>query len=119
MHCYFHVDRPAIGLCKHCQRALCTECAVALDDVLACKNRHEEQVRMVLQWQRLGLRQSERTKAGYVRNAIFYCVVGMLFVGFGLAQYRFLGLQAIFFILIGGALLYAASANLWESGKHE
>ncbi len=119
MHCYFHADRPAVGLCKHCQRALCTECAVVLEDVLACKNRHEEQVRMALQCQRWGLRQAERIRAGYIRNAIFYGVVGLLFVGFGLAEYRFVGLQAIFLILIGGALLYAAAANLRESEKHE
>jgi hypothetical protein len=38
---------------------------------------------------------------------------------FGLVQYRFLGLQAVFFILIGLFLLYAASANYFEGRKHK
>jgi hypothetical protein len=42
-----------------------------------------------------------------------------LFAGFGLLQYRFLGLQAVFFILIGLFLLYVAVANLVESKKYK
>jgi hypothetical protein len=45
--------------------------------------------------------------------------VGILFAGFGLLQYRFLGLQAIFFMLIGIFLLYAAAANFIESKKYK
>ena len=44
------------------------------------------------------------------------CVLGLLF---GLLQYRFLGLQAVFFILIGLFLLYVAVANLVESKKYK
>jgi sulfite exporter TauE/SafE len=53
-----------------------------------------------------------------MRNAIFYGLVGVLFAGFGVMQYRFLGLQAVFFIMIGLFLLYAASANYFEGRKH-
>jgi phage shock protein C len=45
--------------------------------------------------------------------------LGALFAGFGLLQYRFLGLQAIFFILIGLLLLYAAAANFVERKKYK
>jgi sulfite exporter TauE/SafE len=54
-----------------------------------------------------------------MRNAIFYGLVGVLFTGFGVMQYRFLGLQAVFFIMIGLFLLYAASANYFEGRKHK
>ena len=63
--------------------------------------------------------QSRRVKSGYVRNSIFYGLVGALFAGFGLFQYRFLGLQAVFFIMIGAFLLYAATANFLESRKYK
>jgi hypothetical protein len=63
--------------------------------------------------------QSKRMGAGYVRNAIFYGLAGALFSGFGVIQYRFLGLQAVFLMLIGLFLLYAAGANLVESRKYE
>jgi hypothetical protein len=43
----------------------------------------------------------------------------VLFAGFGIMQYRFLGLQAVFFMMIGLFLLYAAVANYFESRKHK
>jgi len=42
----------------------------------------------------------------------------VLFAGFGLIQFRFLGIQAVFFMLIGLFLLYAAGANYFEGKKH-
>ncbi len=44
MVCYYHPDRPAVGLCKYCQRGLCSDCAAPAGDSLACRNLHEEQV---------------------------------------------------------------------------
>ena len=119
MVCYYHPDRPAVGVCKHCGRALCTEDAVAIDDMLACKGRHEEQVEAAGQMFQRNLLQSKRVGSNYTRNTIFYGLVAALFAGFGLMQYRFLGLQAVFFMLIGAFLLYAAVANFLESRKYK
>ena len=119
MNCFYHPDRPAIGLCKYCQRGLCTECAAIVDDVLVCKNRHEDEVRQLGQLAARNLFQSKRVSSTYIRNAIFYGLVGVLFTGFGVMQYRFLGWQAVFFMMIGLFLLYAASANYFEGRKHK
>lgn len=118
MNCFYHPDHPAVGLCKHCQRGLCADCAAVVDDVLACAGRHEDEVRMSEQLTARNLFQSKRVGASYLRNAIFYGLVGVLFAGFGWMQYRFLGLQAVFFILIGLFLLYASIANYLEGRKH-
>ncbi len=107
-----------MGICKHCSRGLCNECAALVDDTLACKDRHEQQVRGLNLAAGRGILQATRVGSGYVRNAIFYELVGILFGGFGLSQYRFLGLQAVFFMLIGVFLLYAAAANFVESRKY-
>ena len=90
-----------------------------MDDVLACKGRHEEQVRALEQLTARNLFQSKRVASAYNRNAIFYGMVSVLFSGFGIIQYRFLGLQAVFFILIGLFLLYAAIANYLEGRKQK
>lgn len=119
MVCYYHPDRPAIGLCKYCQRGLCADDAALVDDALACKGRHEEQVSGLNLMEARGLLQARRMGAGYLRNAIFYVLVGVLFAGFGWIQYRYLGLQAVFFMMIGAFLLYAAVANYVESRKYE
>jgi hypothetical protein len=119
MVCYYHPDRPAIGTCKYCQRGLCADDAALVADSLACKGRHEEQVRGLSLMEARGLLQVQRMSAGYLRNAIFYSLVGILFAGFGYLQLRFLGLQAVFFMLIGLFLLYASVTNYAESRKYK
>jgi hypothetical protein len=119
MVCFYHPDQPAVGMCKHCQRGLCAECAAVVDDVLACKDRHEDKVRALEELTARNLFQSKRVTAAYMRNAIFYGLVGFLFAGFGCMQFRFLGLQAVFFMLIGAFLLYASVANYLEGRKQK
>jgi hypothetical protein len=119
MNCYYHPNQPAVGICKHCQRGLCTDCIAEVDDNLACKNRHEGQVRDVNKMTERNLLQTKRIGSNYRRNAIFYFLSGALFAGFGLYQYRFAGLQALFLIFIGLFLLYAAVANFLESRKYK
>ena len=125
MNCYYHPTQPAVGICKHCQRGLCTDCAALVistslnprDDSLACKNRHEENVRAVNQMIECTLLASARTGANYRRSAWFYLLTGLAFAGFGLYQIRWLGLQGIFLFLIGVFLLYVGVANFVESRK--
>ena len=119
MNCFYHPDKPAVGLCKHCQRGLCIACAADVEGNLACKDSHEEQVRALDSLTARNLLQAKRVGSVYSRNAIFYFLVGVLFAGFGLYQFRFLGLQAIFLIFIGVFLLYAAIANFLESRKYK
>ena len=119
MNCYYHPNHPAIGLCKYCQRGLCTECVTVIDDVLACKSRHENEVRMVEQLTARNLFQSKRVGSGYMRNAVFYGLVGAVFAVFGIWQLKWLGLQAVVFIMLGGFLLYAAATNYFEGRKYK
>ena len=67
----------------------------------------------------LQLVQARRVGSDYIRNTIFYGVVGILFTGFGISQLRYLGLQAVVYLMIGLALLYAAAANYLESRKYK
>lgn len=117
MNCYYHPDRVSVGLCRHCQRGLCQECAALVEDVVACRGRHEEQVRSLEQLTARSLLQSRRAGSAYSRNAVFYGLVAVLFAAFGAMQLRFLGMQALFFMLIGAFLLYAAIANYLEARR--
>jgi len=119
MVCFYHPDKPAVGTCKHCQRGLCSDCAELVDDVLACKGRHEGQVHALVEMTRLNVLKSKRTRSDYLRNTIFYGIVGLLFTAFGISQVQWLGLQGIVYAVIGLALLYAALANYLESRKYK
>lgn len=118
MNCYYHPEREAVGICRHCGRGLCAESAVEVGDMLACRDRHEEQVRMLVLSEHRAGQQAERVTAGLARSAAFYGIAGALFAAFGLLEYRYLGLQAVFILLVGLALLWAALANLMESRKY-
>ena len=119
MVCYYHPNKPAVGLCKYCQRGLCSDCAAQAGDSLACRGLHEEQVKAMEVLMQRNILQSKRVGSDYLRNTIFYGIVGILFTGFGLSQFRWLGLQAVIYILIGLALLWAAGANYLESRKYK
>ncbi len=119
MNCYYHPDKTALGLCKYCQRALCAEDATLVDDALACLNRHEQQVVGLNLLEARGVLNARRMGAAYLRNAIFYGLVGILFSGFGFYQIRWLGIQGIFLLLIGLFLLYASAANYFEGRKYK
>lgn len=63
--------------------------------------------------------QSKRVGSDYMRNTIFYGIVGTLFTAFGFSQLQWLGLQAVVYLMIGLSLLYAAVANYLESRKYK
>ncbi|HUH99221.1 MAG TPA: hypothetical protein VLZ89_17820 [Anaerolineales bacterium] len=119
MNCFYHPDRPAVGICKHCQRGLCAEDAALADDSLACKGRHEEQVRALNQLMERNLLQARRAGSVYNRNAIFYFLVGLAFAAFGSYQVRWTGLQGLFLLIVGLFLLFAAGLNFAESRKYK
>lgn len=47
MACFNHHDRESIGGCKACGRALCPDCLVEVGKSIACKNRCEDDVRLL------------------------------------------------------------------------
>jgi len=46
MRCFKHPDREAVGMCKVCNKGLCSECAVEIDGFLFC-NTHAKMERAV------------------------------------------------------------------------
>lgn len=68
---------------------------------------------------RKNILQSKRVGSDYMRNTIFYGIVGILFTAFGVSQLQWLGLQAVIYVMIGLALLWAALANYLESRKYK
>ena len=117
MNCFYHPTTPALGTCVHCGRGLCADCLAEVEEALACKGRHETQVRDAQALASRNLLQARRVGVNYRRNAVFYFLSGALFTGFGIYQLRWTGLQALFLLLIGLFLLYAAAANYLESRK--
>lgn len=47
MHCYRHPEKPAVGICRACNKGLCRDCAAELNFGLACRNSCEERVTLL------------------------------------------------------------------------
>ena len=58
MNCYCHQDNTAVGVCKYCYKALCTDCAVDMESGLACTN-HVEKVKRIEELVEQGLRSGD------------------------------------------------------------
>jgi hypothetical protein len=86
MHCYVHQENIALGLCKNCQKAVCSICAKDTGKGLACSDACEKEVMETDQI-------IERSKLIYnigkksalpPSGIIFHFFFGLLFGGFGL-----------------------------------
>jgi hypothetical protein len=104
VRCFYHPDRDANGICKSCNKGLCSECSVDLDYGLACRGKHEQNVAalnaMVVNATRI---QATTSKARYVAPA-FTAFMGIMFLGYGYFRRGLIG----FLLPLGiGFLVYS------------
>jgi hypothetical protein len=97
MRCFYHEDKEAVGTCKSCGRGLCRECAVELPKSLACRGRCEADAQAVTRLIDRNIQittTSSRFGARYGAG-IFYLVMGILFITWGLLNFERVGFIAI------------------------
>ena len=90
MKCYEHPEVEAIGICKHCQKGVCTDCSTDLGFGLACKDKHEKDVEFLnslIENNKKAYRQSPKSA---MAGNLFYLLMGILFIGFGYPDAKFL-----------------------------
>jgi hypothetical protein len=107
MNCFYHHERPSIGLCRFCMRGLCAECAADSDAGLACKARHEEAV--------LRLVGSVAAASRLSRVApLFFVALGLLFGVWGyLSSHSFLD----FSVFMGAGCVLLGLAGFRHRGS--
>lgn len=95
MHCFYHHDKDAVGGCKSCGKGLCAECAVDLGKGLACRGRCETDVQAVIslvdrniQLQPKTARLIQAGGSARIAGSLFFLVVGVVFLIFGLTSDR-------------------------------
>src|SRR4029453_1085008 len=116
MNCFQHPQTVSVGLCKHCSRGLCPECASDEGFGLACRGRCEEEVKAVSQIIERNKVVFGKTAAVYFRSAILFGLMGLLFLLFAAfflgtfpeLRYFFVGAGGLF---VFGAVLQLVNAN--------
>jgi len=109
MQCFNH-QTDAIGICKHCQRALCIECCSDLGDGLACKG-HEDEVHHLNSL----IQNSKRAYASSPKASLFgpafNVFMGLVFVYFGFEK----GLDSFLFILGAGFVIFGVATLIYNT----
>jgi hypothetical protein len=83
MNCFYHPDKPAIGICNYCYKGLCSHCASDLDFGLACKEKHEDQVRATNKLIIFNTTPQKRLRRGQWFYPTFYTFMGAVFTYYG------------------------------------
>ena len=113
MKCFNHPDLDSVGICKACGKGLCGECVTDLGHVLACKDRHEENVRRLND---IVVKNARMLSAG--PKNILIAPAFFLFLGSVLAGYGFFsnhGVKDPTFVMGVGILVF--SVVLFMRGK--
>lgn len=114
MECFNHASTNAVGICKHCSKALCRECAHDTGNGLACKETCIEkvmEVNKIIEHNTLSFGVRKTSKFPPV-GVLTYIAFTILFVVWGVIetakrdafQYPLFVFAAIFAVL--GAIVY-------------
>jgi hypothetical protein len=113
MYCYQHNDQHALGLCKHCSKAVCKTCLIDTKNGLACSEYCAAEVATSYQM-------TERAKRIYglsgkksrISNGVmFYLVVGLFFIAGGIYPF-FTGGDVGWFITLLGVIMFGFGVSL-------
>lgn len=114
MKCFNHGAVDAVGVCKHCNKGLCLECAIETAGSLSCRGACEQQVALI---NRLTLQAGAsyaKTSKAYLRSTLVYFILGVVFAVFAfrtdiaLLRTLLIIMAAVFFL---GGVFYFRSAR--------
>ena len=123
MNCYRHRSVAAVGICKNCYKALCTECASDVGDGLACRESCERKVSELNQmWERsakiygIGAHRSRIPSTGVLLwgflALVMWGVAGFSYFSLGKLDVAALVASVIFTIILGIAVYGARRTGL-------
>jgi predicted amidophosphoribosyltransferase len=86
MTCYSHPGRPAVGTCSWCYRGLCSECAVEIASVLACRGRCEVDAERLLRVRKWSIQQPATQHAFLRLRRTFFLALGAILLIVGIVS---------------------------------
>lgn len=110
MHCFHHESVDAVGICKHCCRGLCGQCAVLVQNSLSCKGECEAEVAAYADLMDRSKSIYPGTGNLYRSGGIFFAVVGAAIILYGL----FVEPPRSMLVSVGaGAILLLMGLYMW------
>jgi len=109
MKCFYHPDADAVGLCKHCSRGVCHECAAERAGGLACKGIHDDKVDQLSNLVERNMRVSARSGSVRLIAVIVYWGAALV-CGYILTQETIIRMRLLLGVM-AAIMLVAAIAN--------
>ena len=115
MKCFRHAQSEAVGICKHCSKGVCSECANDTGFGVVCSPGCKDEVIAIRAMIERNKRAFPIAPKTHARNALFLALFGLAFVTFGLTQrndwFLLWFLCAIGFIMFLGAIFSFLNAR--------
>lgn len=108
MKCFYHQEKDAVGICRHCLKGICNECAVDFNDGIACKDRCEEKAIATSKMLQVNLTAQKGLKITRFLGPIFIIILGFIYIGWAWycdELFEFMGMTGIVFFVFGLAIL--------------
>lgn len=102
MNCFTHEDRPAVGVCKQCYKAVCRECVTIAAGAVTCSAPCAAEVARVDAQVGTLLNAAPRTRTG---NVVVYVGMGVLMLLVGALMHDAAGA----FIAFMGVLMFVGA----------
>ena len=112
MHCFNHTSTTAVGICKACSKGICVDCAVDVQNGIACRDSCEDEVRYLNSL----IHQSDNVKsksekllsvASPVGGIMFSLAAGGVFLYLGLTSDKIRAISLLGIIFTGQGLFSA------------
>ena len=103
MNCFYHPQVPAVGICKYCQKGLCTECAVDLGHGIGCKH-HQQEVHELYDIHFANKQSAQNMGRVYKQSAIAMSFMGLAGILGGIV----IGRTGLVLVFIGIACVFLA-----------
>jgi hypothetical protein len=113
MRCFFHREVDAVAACKNCGRGLCAGCAIDVGNGMACPGPCEDEVRALNRVLARNKTAYQKTSGAYARIAAFYALVGVVFLGAGVADWR----GYAWMLIPAGAIFIVAGLLHYTTGR--
>jgi hypothetical protein len=118
MKCFNHLSEEAVGVCKHCCKAVCRQCLISNEeDILACSTHCQQEI-MVYQ------KMMDRAKMAYglspgriPATIIFLLLFGLFFIVIGALVIVSGHANGVISLAFGGLFLLAAVLNWYNQKK--
>ncbi|MEO6034994.1 MAG: hypothetical protein ABIQ35_07055 [Verrucomicrobiota bacterium] len=110
MNCFYHPQVTALGICRNCQKGLCVDCLVDLNNGLACKNRCEREVTEIVAMINRSKKAYEDQSDSLFGGGIFWGIIGAISILIGLNSQTpdaFFFFGFVFMVMAGWYLMTA------------